>query len=99
MSDPQWLWNPLFVCQMGPLQEEKTCCGITKKGDACKLIVKKETLKEGRQKLSNLARSPFDLSNTGLSAERHCLLFPLQEMASKPSAERCQTAVVQRSRA
>ncbi|CAG8214282.1 unnamed protein product [Penicillium salamii] len=62
MSDPQWLWNPLFVCQMGPLQEEKTCCGITKKGYACKLVVKKETLKEGRQKLSNLARSPFDLS-------------------------------------
>ncbi|KAI2734043.1 hypothetical protein DTO013E5_10222 [Penicillium roqueforti] len=62
MSDPQWLWDPLFVCQMGPLQEEKTCCGITKKGYACKLVVKKETLKEGRQKLSNLARSPFDLS-------------------------------------
>ncbi|KAK9846846.1 zinc finger protein [Penicillium brevicompactum] len=62
MSDPQWLWDPLFVCQMGPLQEEKTCCGITKKGDACKLVVKKETLKEGRQRLSNLARSPFDLS-------------------------------------
>ncbi|CAG8284693.1 unnamed protein product [Penicillium salamii] len=62
MSDPQWLWDPLFVCQMGPLQIEKTCCGITKKGEACKLTVKKETLKEGRQKLSNLARSPFDLS-------------------------------------
>jgi hypothetical protein len=62
MSEPQWLWNPLFVCQMGSLQVEKTCCGITKKGDVCKLTVKKETLKEGRQKLNNLARSPFDLS-------------------------------------
>ncbi|OQD77417.1 hypothetical protein PENANT_c103G10207 [Penicillium antarcticum] len=62
MSDSQWLWDPLTICQMGPLRENKTCCGITKKGDACKLIVKKETLKEGRHKLNDLARSPFDLS-------------------------------------
>ncbi|CAG7962963.1 unnamed protein product [Penicillium salamii] len=47
---------------MGPLGVEKTCCGITKKGNTCKLAVKKETLKEGRHKLNNLARSPFDLS-------------------------------------
>ena len=65
MSDPQWLWDPLFVCQMGPLGVEKTCCGITKKGNACKLTVKKETLKEGQHKLSNLARSPLDLSTLG----------------------------------
>ncbi|OGE46590.1 hypothetical protein PENARI_c175G11100, partial [Penicillium arizonense] len=62
MSDSQWLWDPLTICQMGPLRENKTCCGITKKGDACQLIVKKETLKEGRHKLDNLARSPFNLS-------------------------------------
>ncbi|KAJ6022346.1 uncharacterized protein N7446_014146 [Penicillium canescens] len=62
MSDSQWLWDPLTICQMGPLRENKTCCGITKKGDACQLIVKKETLKEGRHKLNNLARSPFNLS-------------------------------------
>ena len=59
MSDRQWLWDPSVVCQMGPLE---TCCGITKKGNACKLTVKKETLKEGRRKLSNLAKSPFDFS-------------------------------------
>ncbi|OQE11165.1 hypothetical protein PENFLA_c080G09586 [Penicillium flavigenum] len=62
MSDSQWLWDPLSVCEMGPLREIKTCCGITKKGDACKLIVKKETLKEGRHKLNNLARGSFNLS-------------------------------------
>lgn len=62
MSDSQWLWDPLAVCQMGPLREDKSCCGITQKGNACKLTVKKETLKEGRHKLNNLARSPFDLS-------------------------------------
>lgn len=62
MSDPQWLWNPLAFCLMGPLGVDKTCCGITKNGDSCKLAVKKETLKEGQLKLNNLARSPFDLS-------------------------------------
>ncbi|KAF3004637.1 hypothetical protein E8E15_000111 [Penicillium rubens] len=62
MSDPQWLWDPLSICEMGPIRETKTCCGITKKGDACKLIVKKDTLKEGRHKLNNLARGPFNLS-------------------------------------
>ncbi|KAJ5971722.1 uncharacterized protein N7479_001640 [Penicillium vulpinum] len=62
MSDSQWLWDPLSICEMGPLRVTKTCCGITKKGDACKLIVKKETLKEGRHKLNNLARRPFVLS-------------------------------------
>ena len=62
MSDSQWLWDPLAVCQMGPLREDKSCYGITQKGNACKLTVKKETLKEGRHKLNNLTRSPFDLS-------------------------------------
>lgn len=62
MSDPQWLWDPLSICETGPIRETKTCCGITKKGDACKLIVKKDTLKEGRHKLNNLARGPFNLS-------------------------------------
>lgn len=62
MSDSQWLWDPLAVCQMGPLREDKSCCGITQKGNACRLTVKKETLKEGQHKLNNLARSPFDLS-------------------------------------
>jgi hypothetical protein len=37
--------------------------------------------------------------NTRLSAEWRCLFFPLQEIPSRPSAERYQTAVVQRSRA
>ncbi|OQD94858.1 hypothetical protein PENSOL_c023G00648 [Penicillium solitum] len=35
MSDSQWLWDPLRICEMGPIRETNTCCGITKKGDAC----------------------------------------------------------------
>jgi hypothetical protein len=52
----------LDICETGLLRETKTCRGITKKGDSCKLIVKKEPLKEGCHKLNNLARGPFVLS-------------------------------------
>jgi hypothetical protein len=54
-------WNPFAVCGIphgGPV----SCCGVTKKGEPCKNSVKVQETKIGHQKLTTLAREPFDLS-------------------------------------
>jgi hypothetical protein len=58
-------WNPFLVCEIevsrngGP----GSCCGMTKKGHPCKNSIKVEDIKIGHQRLTTLAREPFDLSS------------------------------------
>jgi hypothetical protein len=68
MEHPHWLWNPLEICEMGPgsFETGHSCCGMTQKGDPCKNVIKKETLKSGRQKLDVLAESPIFTPNLKL---------------------------------
>ncbi|KAI1828802.1 hypothetical protein DTO027I6_10250 [Penicillium roqueforti] len=54
-------WNPFSVCEIphgGPV----SCCGVTKKGQPCKNSVKFQDTKIGHERLTTLAREPFDLS-------------------------------------
>ncbi|KAJ5040688.1 hypothetical protein EN45_043490 [Penicillium chrysogenum] len=54
-------WNPFAVCGI-PYGDPVSCCGVTKKGEPCKNSVKVQDTKIGHQKLTTLAREPFDLS-------------------------------------
>lgn len=54
-------WNPFSVCGI-PHSGPGSCCGMTKKGEPCKNSIKVEDTKIGHQKLTTLAREPFDLS-------------------------------------
>lgn len=65
MEHPNWLWNPLNLCEMGssPFETGHSCCGITQNGDPCKNVIKKATLKSGRQKLDDLAERPISTAN------------------------------------
>ncbi|CAG8077254.1 unnamed protein product, partial [Penicillium salamii] len=54
-------WNPFSVCGI-PHGSPGSCCGITKRGTPCKNSIKVEDTKIGHQKLTTLAREPFDLS-------------------------------------
>ncbi|CAG8131818.1 unnamed protein product [Penicillium nalgiovense] len=53
-------WNPFAVCGI-PHGGPASCCGVTKKGEPCKNSVKVQDTKTGHQKLTTLAREPFDL--------------------------------------
>lgn len=66
--DHALIWDPVSVCEMGPghLEDGTSCCGVIKEGDPCKISIKRGDLKGGRQKLRNLAESPFDLTNLRL---------------------------------
>ena len=57
-------WNPFLVCEIevSPNGGPGSCCGMTKKGEPCKNSIKVEDTKIGHQKLTTLAREPFDLS-------------------------------------
>ncbi|OGE47105.1 hypothetical protein PENARI_c063G03727 [Penicillium arizonense] len=55
-------WNPFSVCGI-PHSGPGSCCGMTKKGEPCKNSIKVEDTKIGHQKLTTLAREPFDLSS------------------------------------
>lgn len=57
-------WNPFLVCEIevSPNGGPGSCCGMTKKGEPCKNSIKVEDTKIGHQKLTSLAREPFDLS-------------------------------------
>jgi hypothetical protein len=54
-------WNPFVVCG-NPQGGAVSCCGVTKKSELCKNSVKVEDTKIGHQKLTTVAREPFDLS-------------------------------------
>jgi hypothetical protein len=54
-------WNPFSVCGI-PHSGPGSCCGMTKKGEPCKNSIKVEDTKIGHQKLTTLAREPFNLS-------------------------------------
>ncbi|CAG8893325.1 unnamed protein product [Penicillium nalgiovense] len=54
-------WNPFAVCGI-PHGGPASCCGVTKKGQPCKNSVKFQDTKIGHERLTTLAREPFDLS-------------------------------------
>lgn len=54
-------WNPFAVCGI-PHGGPASCCGVTKKGQPCKNSIKFQDTKIGHERLTTLAREPFDLS-------------------------------------
>ncbi|KAJ5981903.1 hypothetical protein N7451_012003 [Penicillium sp. IBT 35674x] len=44
-----------------PDKEDRTCCGLTKRGTPCKLFVTENIHQMGVKKLNELSRDPFDL--------------------------------------
>ncbi|CAG8904429.1 unnamed protein product [Penicillium nalgiovense] len=60
-SETTMPWNPFSVCEI-PHGGSVSCCGMTKKGEPCKNSVKFQDTKTGHERLTTLAREPFDLS-------------------------------------
>ncbi|KAJ5330572.1 hypothetical protein N7476_000355 [Penicillium atrosanguineum] len=60
MPQPLPLWDAFAICE-GPSKDDRTCCGLTKRGTLCKLYVTEDVHKAGIEKLNSLARQPFDL--------------------------------------
>ncbi|KAJ5938449.1 hypothetical protein N7466_001583 [Penicillium verhagenii] len=54
------LWDAFAICDV-PDKEDRTCCGLTKRGKPCKLFVTEEFHQMGVKKLNKLSRDPFDL--------------------------------------
>ncbi|KAJ5533418.1 hypothetical protein N7494_009970 [Penicillium frequentans] len=54
------LWDAFAICDV-PDKEDRTCCGLTKRGKPCKLFVTEEFHQMGVKKLNELSRDPFDL--------------------------------------
>lgn len=54
------LWDAFAICDV-PDKENRTCCGLTKRGTRCKLYVTEDVHKAGVKKLNALACHPFDL--------------------------------------
>jgi hypothetical protein len=54
------LWDAFAICDV-PDKEDRTCCGLTKRGKHCKLFVTEEFHQMGVKKLNELSRDPFDL--------------------------------------
>ena len=54
------LWDAFAICDV-PDKEDRTCCGLTKRGKPCKLFVTEEFHQMGVKKLNELSRGPFDL--------------------------------------
>ncbi|KAJ5100863.1 hypothetical protein N7456_006915 [Penicillium angulare] len=54
-------WNPVNIREINEdLGHRATCCGITGRGVRCRNRIKAKVLRQGREKLSNLAGAPFN---------------------------------------
>ena len=60
MPQSPLLWDAFAICDV-PDKENRTCCGLTKRGTRCKLYVTEDVHKAGIKKLNALACHPFDL--------------------------------------
>ena len=60
MPQPPRLWDVFAICDL-PDKEDRTCCGLTKRGTPCKLFVTENIHQMGVKKLNELSRDPFDL--------------------------------------
>lgn len=75
MSDSQWLWHHLFVCQTGPLRVEKTCAALPRKEIPGNLGAKREIPKKRSTQVEQPCGEPVRSFNSRLSAERYCVFF------------------------
>lgn len=60
MSQPLFLWDPFAICE-GPREKDRLCCGLTKRGTRCQLLVTEDVHNAGVKMLHTLACQPFDL--------------------------------------
>jgi hypothetical protein len=60
MSQPLFLWDP-FAIYKGPREKDRLCCGLTKRGTRCQLLVTEDVHNAGVKMLHSLACQPFDL--------------------------------------
>jgi len=95
-------WNPFFVCEMLH-RSPGFCCGTTKKGEPCKNSTKVEDTKIGHQRLTTLAREPFDLSNLqsklcDVAKEYLCEIWHRQRQADQLGQQWYEAAVRNQAR-
>ncbi|CRL18259.1 unnamed protein product [Penicillium camemberti] len=85
MSGPRRLWDPFAVCHMGPLGEDKSCCGICTallyKG-ACTAILVVACRLEGRwEEAEQLFVQAIETSKTKLGPDHSLTLTSVANLA------------------